>query len=101
MANGTYTSFPINWESLEASESFTVSLPLSAWSENAQTVSNVKFVASGFSYFVSASPSDTLDYGESVIYADNVTTDGSMTFHCVDLPVRDLTVNIVKVAVTA
>ena len=82
-------------------DSFTVSLPLASWSSNSQTVSDAKFVASGYSYFVSASPSDTLDYGESVIYADNVTTDGSMVFHCVDLPVRDLTVNITKVAITA
>lgn len=86
-------------EAIDSTIAFTIALPFSGWSENTQTVSNAGFVASGFSYIVSASPDDLADYSESAIYADDVTTDGSMTFHCEDEPTTDITVNIVRMKV--
>ena len=76
--------------------SFTVTLT-TTWTGNAQTVSNANFATSGYAYIVSPASSSFLDYGAAQIYADNVTTSGQMTFHCVDAPSSSLTVNITRV----
>lgn len=81
------TSYPV---------SFTVTLASASWSAGEQTVQNANFVVSGYTYFVNASPDDTYDYQDSRIYADDVETDGEMTFHCDDTPANDLVVNIVR-----
>lgn len=80
-----------------AFKAFTVTLSSSGWSSNAQTVSDAKFIASGYSYIVSPVSSSFTAYGEAQIYADNVSTDGSMTFHCVNVPSSNLMVNVVRV----
>lgn len=77
----------------------TVTLLAANWSSKAQTISNAAFVTSGFAYQVSPDPSDFTAYGESQIYADNVTVSGQMTFHCEDEPASDLDVVILKVGV--
>ena len=76
------------------SKSFTVTLASASWSNNAQTVSNADFYASGYSYIVSPTGSSFADYAAAVIYADDVTVDGSMTFHCTNVPTNNLTVNV-------
>lgn len=78
-------------------KAFTVTLASASWNNGAQTVSNSNFVASGYAYIVSPASASFAAYGEAQIYADNVTTDGSMTFHCTDAPSSSLTVNIVRV----
>ena len=78
-------------------KAFTVTLLSSGWSSNAQTVSDAKFIASGYSYIVSPASSSFAAYGEAQIYADDVSTDGSMTFHCDSVPSSNLTVNVVRV----
>ena len=75
-------------------KSFTITLASASWSNNAQTVSNADFYASGYSYIVSPAGSSFADYAAAVIYADNVTVDGSMTFHCANVPTNNLTVNV-------
>ena len=75
-------------------KSFTVVLSSASWSNNAQTVSNADFYASGYSYIVSPAGSSFADYAAAVIYADDVTVDGSMTFHCTNVPTNNLTVNV-------
>lgn len=77
--------------------SFTVTLAAASWSSNAQTVSNANFLASGYAYIVSPASASFTAYGEAQIYADNVSADGSMVFHCDSAPSSDLTVNIVRV----
>ena len=77
--------------------SFTVTLTAAGWSNKAQTVSNSNFVTSGYAYMVSPVSASFLDYGTAQIYADDVTTNGQMTFHCEDVPSSALTVNIVRV----
>lgn len=77
--------------------SFTVTLTVEGWSSNEQTVSNVNFVASGYGYIVSPASGSFIDYGSAQIYADDVTVDGQMTFHCTDAPNTALTVNISRV----
>lgn len=79
---------------------FTVTLTTSGWSNKAQTIGNANFVPSGYSYIVSPASASFLAYGEAQVYADNVTTNGQMTFHCEDTPSSALTVNIVRVVAT-
>lgn len=79
--------------------SFTVTLTANGWSNNAQTVSNANFVASGYAYTVCPSASNYTAYADAQIYADDVTTNGSMTFHCASAPTGNLTVNVLRVEV--
>ena len=81
--------------------SFTVTLTAAGWSSNAQTVSNAYFVASGYAYTVAPASSSFADYASAQIYADDVTTNGSMTFHCASVPTGNLTVNVLRVEVSA
>ena len=80
-----------------AFKAFTVTLASGSWSSNAQTVSNAYFLASGYSYIVSPASASFTDYGNAKIYADNVTTNGQMTFHCDTVPSTNLTVNVQRV----
>lgn len=81
--------------------SFAVTLSASGWSGNAQTVSNANFVASGYAYLVSPESGSYIPYVSAVIYADNVTAAGEMTFHCVETPTVDLAVKILRMEVKA
>ena len=81
--------------------SFTVTLTAAGWSGNAQTVSNSKFVTSGYAYTACPAGDSFAGYTEAVIYADNVTTAGKMTFHCNEAPTANLTVNILRTEATA
>ena len=85
----------------EKSVAFTVTLTATGWSVNAQTVSNSKFVTSGYAYTVCPAGDSFAGYTEAVIYADDVTTAGKMTFHCYEAPMENLTVNILRTEVTA
>ena len=82
-------------------ESFSVTLSASGWSGNAQTVTNAKFVTSGYAYTVAPESDSFNAYAEAVIYADDITTAGQMTFHCGETPGAALTVNILKTEVSA
>lgn len=80
--------------------SFTVTLSSASWSNKAQTVNSANFIASGYSYVVSPVSTNFSDYANAQIYADDVTTDGSMTFHCAIVPTTNLTVNVLRMGVT-
>lgn len=86
----------VRWSLDNIPKSFTVTLSSGLWSNNIQTVSNANFLASGFGYIVAPASGSFIDYAAASIYADNVTTDGNMTFHCARLPVSNLTVNIMR-----
>jgi hypothetical protein len=77
--------------------SFTVTLAAASWSNNQQTVSNAKFIASGYAYAVAPNSVSQLDYAEAQIYVDNVNNNGVMKFYCVNVPTSDLTVNVIRV----
>ena len=79
---------------------FTVTLPASGWSNNAQTISNAKFVASGYAYTVRPDGDSFLACNAAIIYADNVTEAGKITFHCVETPTENLTMNILRTEVS-
>lgn len=80
---------------------FTVTLPASGWRNNAQTINNAKFVASGYAYTVSPEGGSFLACNAAIIYVDNVTEAGKITFHCVETPTKDLTMNILRTEVSA
>ena len=76
---------------------FTKTLSSGSWSSSVQTVSDTRFIVSGYSYIVRPVGSNSAAYNEAQIYADDVTTAGQMTFHCVTTPSANLTVNILRV----
>ena len=80
----------------EKSVDFTVTLTAAGWSDNVQTISNEKFVAAGYAYTVAPASGSFANYAEAMVYADDVTTDGQMVFHCDSVPTENLTVNIVR-----
>ena len=80
----------------EKSVDFTVSLTAAGWADNAQTISNEKFVSAGYAYTVAPASVSFADYADAIIYADDVTKNGQMVFHCDSVPTADLTVNIVR-----
>ena len=81
--------------------SFTVTLTVAGWSGNAQTVNNSNFAVSGYAYTVCPAGDSFAGYAEAVIYADDVTAAGKMTFHCSEKPTANLTVNILRTEATA
>ena len=80
----------------DKSVAFTVTLTAAGWSDNAQTISNEKFVSAGYAYTVAPASGSFANYAEATIYADDVTTNGQMVFHCDSAPTADLTVNVVR-----
>ena len=80
---------------------FTVTLSASGWSGKSQTVSDARFLTGGYAYSVAPDSGSFAAYGESVIYADNVTTAGKMQFHCGEVPTAALTVNILRMESSA
>ena len=80
---------------------FTVTLSASGWSGNAQTVSDARFLTGNYAYSVAPNSGSFAAYGNAVIYADNVTTAGQMQFHCRETPAVDLTVNVLRIEVSA
>ena len=80
----------------DKSVAFTVTLTAAGWADNAQTISNEKFVSAGYAYTVAPASGSFADYAEAMIYAADVTTDGQLVFHCDSAPTADLTVNIVR-----
>ena len=80
----------------DKSVDFTVTLTAAGWSDNSQTISNEKFMSAGYAYTVAPASGSFADYADAMVYADDVTADGQMVFHCDSAPTADLTVNIVR-----
>ncbi len=96
---GTYTKTEIDTalqKKADKSVAFTVTLTAAGWSDNAQTVSNARFLSAGYAYTVAPASGSFADYADAMVYADDVTTNGRMVFHCDSAPTADLTVNIVR-----
>ena len=95
----TYTKTETNTllqNKAEKSVDFTVTLTAAGWSNNAQTISDSRFVSTGYAYTVAPASGSFADYAEAMIYADDVATNGQMVFHCDSAPTAELTVNIVR-----
>lgn len=79
--------------------SFSVTLDADNWANNSQTISDAKFVVSGYDYIVVPSPASKEDWQTAEVKALDVTVAGEMTFNCVSAPTTDITVYILKVQV--
>lgn len=78
----------------------TVTLPAASWSGRAQTITHASLLAdSNFYYLVGADADDQTAYSNAGVRANNVTTDGQMTFQCDTAPTVDLTVYILRLEV--
>ena len=80
----------------DKSVAFTVTLTAAGWADNAQTISNANFLSAGYAYTVAPASGRFADYADAMVYADDVTVDNEMVFHCDSAPTADLTVNIVR-----
>ena len=78
---------------------FTVTLDKDDWADGEQTITDAKFITSGYAYIVTPSPSDIEKYSESEIYAEDVSVASEMTFHCGETPADDIVVNVVRIPV--
>lgn len=76
-----------------------VTLSASGWSNGSQTVQDAALVAYGYGYIITPAPDSFGAYAASMVYADAVTVDGEITFHCEDAPTDALTVSIMKIKV--
>ena len=80
--------------------SFTVTLTAAGWSGNAQTVTDERFLSQGYAYTVAPASGSFAAYASAAIYADDVTVDGQIVFHCGEVPNADLTVNVMRTEVS-
>lgn len=77
-----------------------VTLPAANWSGRAQTAAHASLLAdSNYFYIVGPDASMRSAYESCGISADNVTTDGQITFHCESVPESDVTVSIIRLEV--
>ena len=81
--------------------SFAVLLPKSGWNNKMQTVSNAKFLATGYVYTVRPDGSSFADSEMAGVYSDNVTENGKMIFYCNTVPETDLTMNVLRMEASA
>ena len=79
---------------------FTITLTVSGWSDNVQIINDARFMSAGYAYTIAPASGSFTDYTEAIIYADDVTKDGQIMFHCDSMPIADLTVNVVRVVTT-
>ena len=78
---------------------FTVTLDKDNWADGEQTITDAKFITSGYAYIVTPSPADIEKYSEAEIYAKDVSVASKMTFHCGETPTDDIVVNVVRIPV--
>lgn len=89
---------PVNIKGSEAFE-IPVTLPMSGWADGAQTAQNAALLVSGYSYIVTPAPASHGEYAACMVYADDITMAGQITFHCEDTPTKDLSVSILRIEV--
>ena len=81
--------------------SFAVLLPKSGWNNKMQTVSDAKFLATGYVYTVRPDGSSFADSEMAGVHSDNVTENGKMVFYCNTVPETDLTMNVLRMEASA
>lgn len=84
---------------IASSNAFTITLPVAGWSSKQQVISNANFQASGYSYVVTPASGSLKAYTEAEIYADDITTNGQIRFHCENVPTAAITVNVTRTVV--
>jgi len=95
-SGGVYTALQ---NKASKSISFTISLLSSGWTNLSQTIQDVRIVTNGYDYIITPASSSYGEYASSMIYAEDISTDGEITFKCTEAPTNNITVNILKVEV--
>ena len=83
----------------QMSKSFSITLDSTAWIDSSLTVVNADFQATGYVYLIAPLSTSFALYGSAGVYADDVTTDNQMVFHCSKTVDSDLVVNVVRLIV--
>ena len=78
-------------------EIFSVSLPASGWSNNAQTVSHAMLKAAGYGYIYNPDEASYVAYVSALVRCGDVVTDGQVTFYCDETPTDDITVDFMRI----
>ena len=78
---------------------FSVTIPASGWSGNAQTVSNDMLKAAGFGYIYNPDEASYGAYVSAMVRCGEVTVDGQVMFYCDDTPTDDITVDFMRIEV--
>ena len=78
-------------------EIFSVSLPASGWSNNAQTVSHAMLKAAGYGYIYNPDEASYGAYVSALVRCGDVVTDGQVTFYCDKTPTDDITVDFMRI----
>ena len=85
------------WQNISVPYNFKLTLYSASWVENSLTISNNLFTtALTYSFIISPEGSSFKEYVDCGIYADDITTNGEITFYCDEVPVNDLVVNVIR-----
>lgn len=79
------------------SEIFSVSLLVSGWSGNAQTVNHTMLKATGYGYIYNPDDASYGAYVSAMVRCGDVTVDGQVTFYCDETPTDDITVDFLRI----
>lgn len=83
----------------------TTTLAVDGWESDTdgfkQTIAPVEVYTTGYVYTVYPNSTQLKSWGEAGIYADNITVNNEITFHCTDKPTVDILANIKAEAVTS
>ena len=95
--NGQTGDVMIDVITVPKAEIFSVSLPASGWSNNAQTVSHAMLKAAGYGYIYNPDDASYGAYVSAMVRCGDVVTDGQVTFYCDETPTDDITVDFMRI----
>ena len=95
--NGQTGDVMIDATTVPKAEIFSVSLPASGWSNNAQTVSHAMLKAAGYGYIYNPDEASYGAYVSALVRCGDVATDGQVTFYCDETPTDDITVDFMRI----
>ena len=80
---------------------FTVNLPLPAWDGLEQTVSDSRFLSSGYCYLVCPAADSAASAARAFVSPGSVVTDGQLSFTCLSLPDAALVYQVIRIEAEA
>ena len=95
--NGQIGDVMIDVITVPKAEIFSVSLPASGWSNNAQTVSHAMLKAAGYGYIYNPDEASYGAYVSALVRCGDVVTDDQVTFYCDETPTDDITVDFMRI----
>lgn len=80
---------------------FTVNLPLPAWDGLEQTVSDSRFLSSGYCYLVCPAADSAASASRAFVMPGSVVTNGQLSFTCLSLPDAALVYQVIRIEAEA